>query len=75
MKPAIPTLYRHFKGGYYLLVCYAIDEATGEVLVVYQSLSDGKVWSRPLSVFIEDVPKDKVNPTGQQKRFEQVIKF
>lgn len=68
----VPIMYRHFKGGYYLLVCHATDEATGEVLVIYKSMKDGKVWSRPYRVFWEDVPKDKENPTGQKTRFEIV---
>lgn len=67
------TIYRHFKGDYYLIVCVAKKEENGELVVVYRSL-DGSdtVWSRPLSEFRSKVPADKVNPTGQEHRFERV---
>lgn len=69
------TLYRHFKGGYYIVHSVASVESTGEQVVVYQSLQDGRVWTRPLSSFQEPVPEDKENPTGQKFRFEQVTNF
>lgn len=71
------NIYRHFKGGYYIVQSIATVEADrdGEQVVVYQSLQDGRVWVRPLSVFQEPVPKDKPNPTGQKLRFERVTKF
>lgn len=69
------TLYRHFKGGYYIVHSVATVESTGEQVVVYQSLQDGRVWTRPVSVFQEPVPEDKENPTGQKLRFEQVTNF
>jgi len=70
-----PTLYRHFKGGYYIVHSVATVESTGEPVVVYQSLQDGELWTRPLSVFQEPVPEGKPNPTGQKLRFEQVTNF
>lgn len=69
------SIYRHFKGGYYIVHSVATSEATGEAIVVYQSLQDGNVWTRPLSEFIEPVPKGKENPTGQVLRFERVSNF
>ena len=69
------NIYRHFKGGYYLVHSEATVESTGEPVVVYQSLQDGRVWTRPLSSFIEPVPADKPNPTGQKLRFEKVLNF
>lgn len=70
-----PVIYRHFKGGYYLVLGVATEEATGEHTVIYQSLKDGRVWTRPYEVFNEEVPKDKVNPTNQKLRFEKVKDF
>lgn len=69
------NIYRHFKGGYYVVQSLATIESTGEEVVIYQSLQDGRVWVRPLSVFHELVPADKENPTGQKYRFEKVTKF
>lgn len=69
------NIYRHFKGGYYVVLSLASIESTGEEVVVYQSLQDGRMWVRPLSVFRELVPEDKENPTGQKYRFERVTTF
>lgn len=71
------NIYRHFKGGYYIVQSIATVEAdrNGEQVVIYQSLQDGRVWTRPVSSFVEPVPEDKPNPTGQKLRFERVTKF
>lgn len=69
------NIYRHFKGGYYIVQSVATVEATGEQVVIYQSLQDGRVWTRPITSFLEPVPEDKPNPTGQKLRFERVTKF
>ena len=71
----LSSIYRHFKGGYYVVHSLATVESTGEEVVIYQSLQDGKVWTRPSSVFCELVPADKENPTGQKYRFERVTQF
>ena len=73
--PNTMSIYRHFKGGYYVVQSLATIESTGEEVVIYQSLQDGRVWVRPVSVFTELVPEDKENPTGQKHRFERVTKF
>lgn len=46
-------LYRHYKGDLYMVVTVAVDEATGAILVVYESMEKGFVWSRRLDVFEE----------------------
>lgn len=69
------SIYRHFKGGYYVVQSLASIESTGEEVVIYQSLQDGRVWVRPLTSFRELVPEDKENPTGQKYRFERVTTF
>lgn len=71
----IMGLFRHFKGGYYLVHTVAQLEDTGEQVVVYQSVQNGSMWVRPLNVFQEVVPEDKDNPTGQTYRFERVNNF
>lgn len=69
------NIYRHFRGGYYIVQSLATVESTGESVVIYQSLQDGRVWTRPISSFKEPVPEDKPNPTGQKLRFERVTQF
>lgn len=71
----LSSIYRHFKGGYYIVHSLATVESTGEEVVVYQSLQDGKMWTRPASVFQELVPEGRDNPTGQKYRFERVTNF
>lgn len=66
-------IFRHFKGDSYLLIDIAEHTETGEKMVVYKALyGDCKVYARPISMFLEEVPKDKQNPTGQRYRFEAV---
>ena len=74
---SIMNIFRHFKGGYYVVLYTATIEADrdAEQVVVYQSLQDGRVWTRPISSFQELVPEDKPNPTGQKYRFERVTNF
>lgn len=42
----------HYKGGRYVVEGIAQDENTGETLVVYRSLADGRLWVRPLRVWM-----------------------
>ena len=66
-------IYRHFKGGLYLVLAVALSEENYEPTVVYMSLNgDGKVWTRSQSEFTSPVPDDRPNPTGQKNRFELV---
>lgn len=63
--------YRHFKGMEYLVIGLAKHSETLEDLVVYEAQydnPDGKLWVRPLEMFIETVERDgKVMP-----RFEYI---
>lgn len=66
-------IYRHFKGGLYLILAVALSEEGYEPTVVYMSLNgDSKVWSRSQADFTSPVPEDRPNPTGQRSRFELV---
>lgn len=72
----VSSIYRHFKGGYYIVHSVArVESNRDEEVVVYQSLQDGQVWTRPVSSFLEPVPEDKPNPTGQKLRFERISNF
>jgi len=46
---------------------------TQEILVLYKALyGDCGLFVRPYQMFIEEVPSEKENPTGQKYRFECV---
>jgi hypothetical protein len=65
-------IFRHFKGDLYLLVDFVIHSETRETLVLYKALyGECGLYVRPLDMFIEEVPKEKINPTGQKYRFEE----
>lgn len=49
------STWRHYKGGVYEIVTQATVEATGEQVVVYRNNVTRKVWTRPLTEFMEDV--------------------
>jgi hypothetical protein len=54
-----PGRYRHFKGGEYQVIDTARHSETGEELVVYRPLyGEGKLWVRPLHMFLEQVEKE-----------------
>ena len=54
-----PGRYRHYKGGEYQVLDIARHSETEEELVVYRPLyGEGKLWVRPLHMFMESVEKD-----------------
>ena len=58
-----PGIYRHYKGNLYRVMGVGRHSETLEEFVVYIALYDGEVgknsiWSRPLSMFLEDVEVD-----------------
>ena len=64
-------IFRHSKGDHYLLVDFVQHSETNERLVLYKALyGDCGLFVRPYDMFVEEVPSDKVNPTGQKYRFE-----
>jgi|SRR5579883_955398 len=50
-----PGLYKHFKGGTYLVLMTATDSETEAECVVYVSLRGGGIWVRPAAMFVEHV--------------------
>jgi hypothetical protein len=59
-----PGRYRHYKGPYYQVIDVAQHSESGEELVVYRPLyGEGKLWVRPLAMFLEQVEHDgKLQP-------------
>lgn len=53
--PVIRGMYKHYKGGKYVVLTMATDTETSEPVVVYKSLLFGSIYTRPLSVWNEDV--------------------
>ncbi|MDR1697155.1 MAG: DUF1653 domain-containing protein [Rickettsiales bacterium] len=56
--------YRHYKGGEYEVIALARHSETGDDLVIYRALSDGKIWARPAAMWNESV--------GDVQRFVEI---
>ena len=70
-KLKIKGIYKHFKGDYCLVEDIAIDSETLEEYVVYRELyGDGKLYIRPLKMFLSLVDKEKYPNVKQKYRFE-----
>ena len=50
--------WRHYKGGNYKIITLAKHSETTEPLVIYQSISFGSIYARPLSMW-EDTVENK----------------
>lgn len=70
-KVKINSIYRHFKGDYYLVVDIANHSETKEKYVVYRRLyGDGSLWIRPMDMFLSEVDHNKYPNIKQKYRFQ-----
>ena len=69
----VGQVYRHFKGGLYLVEGIGAHTETKEEQVVYVNYPDrAHVWIRPYDMFISEVDHEKYPEVKQKYRFELV---
>ena len=67
-------IFRHFKGDLYLVEYFVTNSETQEKMVLYRALYGScGLFVRPYDMFLEEVPAEKENPTGQKYRFEEYV--
>ncbi len=62
-SPGKGEVYRHYKGDLYVVLGRCLKENDLVDMVVYQNLSSGYVWCRPVTEWSEKV-QDMPEPTG-----------
>lgn len=74
MVLTVGSIFRHFKGQYYIIEGFAKDANSQKNLVIYRALYGNKqIWARTVKDFISKIDQNREdNVTGQQCRFEEV---
>lgn len=68
--------YRHFKGGYYIIIGIGKHTETCEKMVVYKYVDwrpgaeSELIWIRPYDDFVSKVDKEKYPDSEQEYRFQ-----
>lgn len=65
-------IYKHFKGDYMYVIGVGKHTETMEDVVVYTH--KGKIWVRPIDMFLGEVDHKKYPDVKQKYRFEEVDK-
>ena len=66
-------IYRHFKGGIYMIVCLAVDEERrGHYRVIYRDISKSVIYDRRYEVFTSMVDPVKYPDYAGQHRFVKI---
>ena len=70
-KVVVHGVYRHFKGDLYIVEDICEHSETGEYLVLYRALyGEGKLYARPMKMFLSEVDHEKYPTVKQEFRFE-----
>ena len=65
------TVFRHFKGDYYLVLGIIRNSLTEEFEVLYKALyGKCKMYTRPIEDFLSILNSDQIIEYGQQRRFQ-----
>jgi len=54
-KITVGKTYKHYKGNIYKITAIGKNSETLEDMIVYQSVSDSKIWIRPKSMWNETI--------------------
>lgn len=69
----VGAIYRHFKGGLYIVNSVAVHTETSELLVIYEHLLTHAHYARPIDMFISEVDHEKYPDVTQKYRFELLL--
>lgn len=63
LSPLPGQIWQHYKGGIYEIITCATHTESAEILVIYQSISFGTIYARPLSIWF-----DVVSPENSKRK-------